>query len=70
MVEFMSKRRGRKKACKKCKFLVLEGNVCPQCGSTSLSSKWDGYVYVLDASSKIAEMLKIKESGLYVTIIK
>lgn len=55
----------RGKACSKCKTVVPEGDVCPKCGSTDLTSEWDGEVYVIDPDSDLAEMAGIEEEGEY-----
>ena len=65
----MSKR-SQKKACRKCKFLVSGGKVCPNCGSTSLTATWSGYVYVLKVPSQIAAMIKAEKEGEYAVIVK
>ena len=40
--------------------------MCPQCGSTELTSKWHGYIVVLNAEkSEIAKKLAIKVNGTY-----
>lgn len=54
------------KACKKCKNIITQGDVCPICGSTELTSKWSGYITVLNAEkSEIAKRLGIKVNGRY-----
>jgi RNA polymerase subunit RPABC4/transcription elongation factor Spt4 len=57
-----------KKACRKCKFIVKEGNVCPNCGSTSLTTRWSGYIYVVKLPSQIADMINAKGEGEYAVI--
>lgn len=53
-------------ACKNCRLIIVQGNVCPICGSTSLTTKWSGYVVVLNAEkSEIAKKLEIKANGTY-----
>jgi len=40
--------------------------VCPLCGSTELTTKWSGYVVILDVeNSEIAKKLNIKVNGKY-----
>ncbi|MGC8699635.1 MAG: transcription elongation factor subunit Spt4 [Candidatus Micrarchaeia archaeon] len=54
------------KACKRCRLIISQGDVCPLCGSTELTTKWSGYVVVLDAEkSEIAKKLGIKVNGRY-----
>lgn len=53
-------------ACKSCKFIVMQGSVCPVCGSNQLTARWSGYVVVLDAErSELAKKLGIKVNGTY-----
>jgi DNA-directed RNA polymerase subunit E" len=53
-------------ACKNCRLIIVQGNVCPICGSTQLTSKWSGYVVVLNTDkSEIAKKLGIKVNGTY-----
>ena len=54
------------KACKGCRLIISQGEVCPICGSTSLTTKWNGYVVVLNADkSEIAKKLNIRVNGTY-----
>jgi DNA-directed RNA polymerase subunit E" len=54
------------KACKKCRLIISQGEVCPICGSHELTTKWSGYVVVLNAEkSEIAKKLNIKVNGRY-----
>ena len=53
------------KACKKCRRIV-EGNFCPTCKDSQLTSNWKGYVMVIDpVNSEIAKKLEIKTPGRY-----
>ncbi|MEM3839407.1 MAG: transcription elongation factor subunit Spt4 [Candidatus Micrarchaeaceae archaeon] len=53
-------------ACKNCRFIVMQGNVCPVCGSTQLTPRWSGYVVILDVEkSQLAKKLDIKVDGTY-----
>ncbi len=55
----------KEKACRNCNF-ISNANTCPNCGGTSLSNDWTGYVIVLDPeSSEIAKKLNIKNPGKY-----
>ncbi len=58
-----------KKACNNCRHILGEGRVCPNCGSTSFSTKWDGYVFIIDTSSELARMLDIKAQGEYAIVV-
>lgn len=64
------KRKPTKKACRECRFIVTEGSRCPNCGSTSLTTKWSGYIYVLKIPSRIAEMIDAKREGEYAVIVE
>lgn len=51
------------KACKNCK-MIVDGNSCPNCGSTELAESFKGRVAVLDPEqSEIAKNLKITKKG-------
>lgn len=53
------------KACRNCNY-ITEGNTCPNCGGTSLSDDWAGYVVIIDPeNSEIAKRLKITKRGKY-----
>ena len=52
-------------ACREC-HRIIEGLVCPICGSGSLSKDWSGYVVVIDPKgSIIAGKLGITLPGRY-----
>ncbi len=54
------------KACKNCRLIIAQGDVCPLCGSTALTTKWNGHVVILNAEkSEIAKRLGIKVNGTY-----
>jgi len=51
--------------CRECRRIV-EGLICPTCGSSSLSKDWGGYVIIVDPKgSKVAETLGITLPGRY-----
>ncbi len=53
-------------ACRKCKFINTDSNVCKNCGSTDLTREWYGYVIILDPEkSEIAKKLGIKIPGKF-----
>lgn len=55
----------KEKACRDCNF-ITDANTCPNCGGTSLSDDWAGYVVVLDLeNSEIAKRLSITKLGKY-----
>jgi DNA-directed RNA polymerase subunit E" len=52
-------------ACRECNRIV-EGLVCPICGSAALSKDWSGYVVVIDPKgSDVAQKLGITLPGKY-----
>lgn len=54
------------KACKNCKVIIAQGDVCPMCGSSNLTSKWNGYVVIMNVEkSEIAKKLGISANGTY-----
>jgi len=53
-------------ACKRCKFINIDAEVCKNCGSTELTKEWYGYVIILNPDkSEIAKKLDIKTPGRY-----
>ena len=59
-------RRQIRKACRKCRTIISRGGVCPTCGSTDLSIKWDGILIIIDKdNAMLAEELEIKRNGSY-----
>lgn len=65
----MAKRKLRK-ACRKCKTIIIKGGECPMCGATDLSTKWYGCLYVINPDkSRIANELGIKKKGVYAILI-
>ena len=53
-------------ACRKCKYINTESNICKNCGSTELTREWYGYVIILEPEkSEIAKKLGIKISGKF-----
>ncbi|MHC1566567.1 MAG: transcription elongation factor subunit Spt4 [Candidatus Syntropharchaeia archaeon] len=52
-------------ACREC-HRVSEKNICPICGSNTMSKDWAGYVIIIDPkNSEIAKKLKIELPGKY-----
>jgi len=52
-------------ACREC-HRIVDGVVCPTCGSSSLSKDWSGYVVIIDPKrSVVAEKLGITLPGRY-----
>ena len=53
-------------ACRTCKIIIAQGNICPLCGASNLSTKWNGHVVVLNVEkSEIAKKLGFKVNGTY-----
>lgn len=58
------------KACKVCRF-ISKGPKCPACGSSSLTDKWSGIIYIVNPEkSEVAKKLGIKLAGKYAAKIK
>ncbi len=57
------------KACLNCKYLT-EGDKCPLCGSTDLTTNWQDVVLIVDINSKLAEKTGIKKEGMFALFIK
>ncbi|MGC8495943.1 MAG: transcription elongation factor subunit Spt4 [Candidatus Micrarchaeia archaeon] len=59
------------KACKHCKLIISHGSVCPICGSTELTTKWSGYIIMIDVDkSELAKKMEIKTNGTYALNIR
>jgi DNA-directed RNA polymerase subunit E" len=55
----------KKKACRKCK-LIVQGEKCPVCNSSSFTTNIKGRVYITDPlKSKVAQILDVKVKGEY-----
>ncbi len=53
-------------ACKRCKFINVDTEVCVNCGSTELTKEWYGYLIIIDPErSEIAKRLGITKPGKY-----
>ena len=60
----------RAKVCKECR-LFVDGDECPNCGSTSFTHSWKGGVLIKDpASSEISQNLSITKKGKYALWVK
>ena len=54
------------RACKTCKVIISQGEVCPICNASNLTTKWNGYVIILNAEkSALAKKLGIGADGTY-----
>jgi len=51
--------------CREC-HRVVEGEVCPICGTSNLSTDWTGYLVIIDPkNSEIAKRMNITLPGRY-----
>ena len=56
----------KEKACRECRFLVEEGDKCPNCSGNTFTTFWRGYVVILDAeNSDIAKKMGITTTGKF-----
>ncbi len=54
------------KACKKCRVIIAQGDVCPICGASEMTLKWSGYVVIMNVEkSELAKKLGINANGTY-----
>ncbi len=61
----MSLVRGRK-ACRKCKYIVdSKVSVCPVCGSRDFTSRWMGFIIVIDDSTRLKDLMNLEKEGMY-----
>ncbi len=52
------------KACRDCRKVIEEGDKCPNCGGTSFTTFWRGYVVITDPeNSEIAKKMGITTTG-------
>jgi len=55
----------KKKCCKSCK-LFVDGNECPICKTSNLSTNWQGRISILDVNkSELAKKIGIGLKGEY-----
>ena len=53
-------------ACRNCKYINIDTNVCKNCGASELTKEWYGYVIIIDPEkSEIAKRLGIRIPGKY-----
>jgi DNA-directed RNA polymerase subunit E" len=53
-------------ACRNDKLIIAQGNICPLCGASNLTSKWSGHIVILNVEkSEAAKKLGIKVNGSY-----
>ncbi len=55
-----------RKACRKCKYIVdSKVNECPVCGSKDFTTRWSGFIIVLDEATRLKDMLPLEKEGMY-----
>ncbi len=53
------------KACERCR-LIVEGDICPVCKDSKLTSNWKGFTQIIDPEkSEIAKLMGITMPGKY-----
>lgn len=56
----------KEKACRECRFLIEEGENCPNCNNKTFTTFWRGYVIIIDPEkSEIAKKMNINKSGKF-----
>ena len=56
----------KEKACRNCRYVVEEGDVCPNCNEKSFTTFWRGYVIIMNAEqSEIAKKMNIARRGKF-----
>ena len=56
----------KEKACRTCRFLIEEGETCPNCEGTTFTTFWRGYVIIFDPeNSEISQKMGINKKGKY-----
>lgn len=59
------------KACRNCRLLVEEGEICPACQSDDLSDRFSGLLIVLDPEkSEISKISDVKAPGRYAVKVR
>lgn len=54
------------KACRIDRLIISQGDTCPLCGQSNLTSKWTGYVVILNVEkSELAKKMGFKINGSY-----
>jgi DNA-directed RNA polymerase subunit E" len=56
----------KEKACRGCRFLVEEGDKCPNCEGSAFTTFWRGYVVIINPEeSEIAKKMGITRRGKF-----
>ncbi len=54
------------KACRTDRLIISQGDTCPICGQSNLTSKWSGYMVILNVEkSELAKKMDLKVNGAY-----
>ncbi len=54
------------KACRTDRLIISQGDTCPICGQSNLTSKWSGYMVILNVEkSELAKKMGLKINGSY-----
>ncbi|MBN2067672.1 MAG: DNA-directed RNA polymerase, subunit E'' [Candidatus Diapherotrites archaeon] len=56
----------KEKACRNCRMVVMDETTCPNCGGTTFTTFWRGYVVIVDPEkSEIANRMGIQRKGKF-----
>jgi DNA-directed RNA polymerase subunit E" len=54
------------KACRADRLIIAQGDTCPICGQNNLTTKWSGYIVILNVEkSELAKKMGLKINGAY-----
>ena len=57
---------GKEKACRNCRMVVEDVNICPNCNGTAFTTFWRGYVVIIDPeNSEIAKKIGTTKPGKF-----
>jgi DNA-directed RNA polymerase subunit E" len=56
----------KEKACRNCRYILEEGDTCPNCNEKTFTTFWRGYVMVMNPEqSEIAKRMGITRRGKF-----
>lgn len=56
----------KEKACRNCRMVVEEENICPNCGQSAFTTFWRGYVIITNPEkSEIAQKMGTTKPGKF-----
>jgi len=59
------------KACKNCRYIIAEGDKCPNCEGVEFTDKFNSMIYIFDpVNSEIGKKIGAKSNGKYAVRIK